>query len=124
MGYESRIYIVMEYPKYAYDEMPYGSVIAMFDLRKMGYWQLHGRYFPHLFDTPRTCEFYADDGNTIISEDCYGDVVYKAGDNRAVINWLKAYVKDNDWCRAKVFLDTLLSLEKNHVDYSIYHYGY
>ena len=125
MGYESKVYIVQEYPKYYEDEkLPYGSVIAMFDLCKMGYSEYHGRAFRELFNHERTCEFYADDFDTVITEDYYGDEVTKAEDNKAVVKWMKAYIKDNDWYRAKVVLDTLLSLEKNNVEYSLYHFGY
>ena len=123
MGYESKIYIVHEYPKYG-EGMPYGQVIAMFDLCKMAYSKYCGMYFPDLFNEERTCDFYADDGNTVIVDDNYGDAVRKAESNKDVIKWLKACTKENDWYLPKVFLDTLLSLEKSKVKYSLYHYGY
>ena len=127
MGYESKIYIVQESPYHATNELPYGDVIAMFDLRKVGYNICYGKTFPSLFDEERTCIFYADDGNTELTEDCYGDEITKA-DNHEVIRWLKADIKgrgvENAWHRENILLDTLLSLEKNNVEYSLYHFGY
>lgn len=122
MGYESKVYIVQESKHQRADRLPWGDVIAMFDLCKMNYWDYYGRSFPLLFDQERTCEFYADDGNTIITKDNYGDSITKAN-NATVIKWMKRFVKENDWYRANALLATLLALEKNNVEYSLYHYG-
>lgn len=70
MGYESKLYVV---EKSSYDNindegMRYCQVIAMFDLCK---------FYPLsmlLSDYPTTeCYFYADDGNTRVLEDMYGE---------------------------------------------------
>ncbi len=70
MGYESKIYVVS---KSSYDSpsdkgMRYCQVIAMFDLCK---------FYPLSCVTstyPTTeCYFFADDGNTKVLEDMYGD---------------------------------------------------
>ena len=123
MGYESRVYVIEESPYRGVGELPWGDVIAMFDLCKMNYDLYYGKSFPSLFNKERTCEFYADDGNTLITEDYYGEEVKKA-DSEEVIKWLKAYFKNgNEWYRAKAFYATLLSLEKEDVAYSLYHFG-
>lgn len=123
MGYESKIYVVEEYEPYMDGKLGYGDVIAVFDLCKMG-WEFHnGKTFRDLFNQPRTCDFYADDGNTIIKEDCYGDEIEKA-DNAEVVAWLKAMTRGETWWRAKVFYKFLLEMEKTGMQYSLYHYGY
>ena len=123
MGYESKIYVVEEYEPVFDGRLGYGDIIATFDLCKMGYDIYNGKSFRQLFNQDRTCDFYADDGNTIIKEDCYGDEIQKA-DPEEVIAWLKQMTKDNSWYRAKVFYKFLLELEKTGVGYSLYHYGY
>ena len=124
MGYESKIYVVQEYePIFGTERLGYGDIIAVFDLCKMGYELYNGKSFRDLFNQKRTCEFYADDGNTIIEEDCYGDEIEKA-DNAEVIAWLKEMTKGTDWYRAKLFYKFLLEIEKSGAAYSLYHYGY
>ena len=68
MGYESKLYVVEKASKFPDEEMRYCQVIAMFDLCK---------FYPLscVVNTyPKTeCYFYADDGNTRVLEDRYGD---------------------------------------------------
>lgn len=123
MGYESKIYVVQEYDPLFEGRLGYGDIIATFDLCKMGYEIYNGKSFQQLFNQDRTCDFYADDGNTIIKEDCYGDEIQKA-DPKEVIAWLKQMTEENSWYRAKLFYKFLLELEKTGADYSLYHYGY
>lgn len=75
MGYESKLYIVEKSPSCAIvrkdfpDPMYWGEVIAVFDLCK-----LPDSVSRKLRNYPNTnCYIYADDGNTRITEDCYGD---------------------------------------------------
>lgn len=69
MGYESKLYVVEKSNgMFINEEMRYCHVIAMFDLCK---------FYPLsmlLKEYPTTeCYFYADDGNTKVLEDMYGD---------------------------------------------------
>ena len=126
MGYESRVYVVQEYKSIKPDGLGYGDVIAMFDLCKMGWSEFNGKTFPQLFNQERTCEFYDDDGNTIITTDNYGDEIRKANP-KEVISWLKKYNADNEWggwYRAEVFYKFLMAMEKTKQAYSLYHFGY
>lgn len=122
MGYESRVYIVQEWDGTPTD-LAYGSEIATFDLGKIAYEPINGKTFRQLFDQPRTCDFYADDFNTVIKEDRYGDPIEKA-ENKEVIKWLREFCKKDNWYRPKILLSCLEALEKSGVGYSIYHYGY
>lgn len=69
MGYESKLYVVQKYDT-IYTECGkryYADIIATFKLSKIGGYDLFNRY-------PATdCFIYADDGNTHITEDDYGD---------------------------------------------------
>ena len=123
MGYESKIYVVQEYEPFKEGIKPYGEVIAMFDLCKMGWDIYYRKSFRDLFNQERTCDFYSDDGNTVIEEDCYGDEIQKA-DPKEVIKWLRAFIKDSDYWRANLFYKFLLEMEKSGNGYSLYHYGY
>ena len=68
MGYESKLYVVDKCSIPASDDKHlYAQVVAMFDLCKAG---IHRSNFR---DTD--CAFYADDGNTLVLEDCYGDSI-------------------------------------------------
>ena len=81
-------------------------------------------YFTDLFNDDRTCEFYGDDGNTIIDEDYYGDKVRKAWSNQEVIKWLEALLEADRYWIAEALLATLKALEKSGEEYSLYHFGY
>jgi hypothetical protein len=110
-----------------YGRLAYGNKIAVFNLCKMSYDRIDGKCFSDLFTEERTCDIYADDGDTVIEEDCYGDSIKKPKDNSLVLKWLEKHrkmSKDDLWYREIVFRDFLKSLEKNNVEYSLYHYGY
>lgn len=70
MGYESKLYIVDKASMFPNEEMRYCQVIAVFDLCK---------FYPLscvISTYPQTdCYFYADDGNTKVLEDRYGDAL-------------------------------------------------
>lgn len=130
MGYESKVYVVKEYDSEyctVHNRLPYGDIIAIFNLCKMSYDLICGKSFKDLFTEERTCDFYADDGDTVIEEDCYGSAIKKAKDNSDVLDWLKKHCerhKNDPWYREKAFRDFLKSLEKQQVTYSLYHFGY
>ena len=69
MGYESKLYVVQKYDR-IYSEFGnryYADIIATFKLSKIRGYDLFKKY-------PATdCYIYADDGNTQITEDEYGD---------------------------------------------------
>ena len=70
MGYESRIYIVKKHPRLPIDgDKSYAEVIATFELRKCS--PINEFIAGCLPAT--NCYIYADDGNTPILEDCYGE---------------------------------------------------
>lgn len=134
MGYESRVYIVVEWP--LDQSLAWGDVLATFDLSKMGCFTYKGKMFRELFNKTRTCYFYdfeydadASRGekdyyvNTIMTEDRYGDEIKKA-DIHEVIDWMDHFLKEDDYWRAKVFRDTLVSLVKANAVCSVYHFGY
>ena len=71
MGYESKIYIAEKSGLKDDDGMTYAQVIAVFDMCKMG-------NLINAFDRKTDCYFYADDGNTKVLEDRYGDALTEA----------------------------------------------
>jgi len=118
MGYESKIYIVRKSEYFDWNE-----VIATFDLCKMGFEMYNGRTFRSLFTLPLGGDMYGDDGNTPITEDCYGDEVQGA-EVADVLKWIKKFNKKNDYWRAEVFESLLESLASHEDNLYCYHYGY
>ena len=120
MGYESKIYIVNKTDSIFGDEpKKYASVIATFDLCKMGYGG-----FTQLFNKETDCYFYADDGNTKILEDCYGDSL-KECDIKELKEWFKNKIKEDDYRRLKPFYALVKSFNKKQwKDLAIIHYGH
>lgn len=74
MGYESRIYVMNVHRNLPILDKPYAERIAVFDLSCMGY----DPRWTNLFQTPVDYNIYALDGNTILSEDNYGDSLKSA----------------------------------------------
>lgn len=68
MGYESKLYVVDKH-KFN-DSYIWGEVIAMYDLCKVPDVSCKMRKYP-----ATDCFIYADDGNTEITEDRYGDTM-------------------------------------------------
>lgn len=68
MGYESRLYVVNKTTSKNFEGTHfYAEKIATFDLSKTGEYDVFHKY-------PATdCYIYADDGNTEILKDCYGE---------------------------------------------------
>ena len=126
MGYESKIYIV-EKTKYSWDEengMKYARVLAMFDVSK--FYELADWFS----NKPATKHYiYADDGDTQIIEDRYGDTLKEAS-VREVIDKLEKIVEvENgvDYGRIFPLLATLKVFEEqsNHWgNIAVLHYGY
>ena len=122
MGYESKIYIV-EKTNYSWDEeneMKYARVLAMFDMSKF---YIFSDWFRN---KPATKHYiYADDGNTQIIEDCYGDTLKEAS-VKEVIHQLKKIVNSGEiYYRIFPLLATLKSFESlKNENIVVLHYGY
>ena len=124
MGYESKIYIV-EKTKYSWDEengMKYARVLAMFDVSK--FYELSDWFE----NKPATKHYiYADDGDTQIIEDRYGDTLKEAS-VKEVIDKLERIVENgNDYRRIFPLLATLKVFEEQSIHWgniAVLHYGY
>ena len=124
MGYESKIYII-EKTKYSWDEengMKYARVLAMFDVSK--FYELSDWFR----NKPATKHyFYADDGDTQIIEDRYGDTLKEAS-VKEVIDRLERIVENGvDYKRIFPLLAALKAFEEqsNHWgNIAVLHYGY
>jgi len=125
MGYESRLYIVKKSTNWADDNgMLYAEVIALFDMCKCP-------PLANLFSRmPKTnCYIYADDGNTKILEDMYGDSLTEAPLCK-VIEIVEGAIDNGDDYRRYppllAFLKTLRQQEKEYIwgDLAVLHFGY
>ena len=121
MGYESKIYIVEKTScKFMSEDKFFAEVIAMFDLCKMG----SSSGFHDLFNKTTDCYFYADDGDTQVLEDRYGDTL-KECNIKELKEWLKKEVKNNNYRRLKPFYNLVKSFnKKDWKNLAILHYGY
>lgn len=115
MGYESRVYIVKKSM-----ESNYAEEIAKFNCRGMA------DGWTNLFDKPFVGDLYADDGNTLITEDKYGKEL-KYTDFPSVIAWLEKEVEKDDYRRLKPLLSLLKGFDLSQWqdgEMQIVHYGY
>lgn len=124
MGYESKIYIVRKTTMKGYEETAdkfYAEKIAEFNMCKC----------PCLADSLRdktNCYIYADDGNTPIIEDRYGDPLTETTP-AIVIELLEKYIADGgDFRRVYPLLACLKAFEERKVqwgdDLVVLHFGY
>jgi len=90
MGYESKLYVVDKH-HWKWSNEPWGEVIAMFNLCKVP--ELNFSKYP-----PTDCYIYADDGNTEIREDNYGDPL-KEIPIKDMIQMLEEAIKTEDYYR-------------------------
>ena len=118
MGYESRIYVVNKTSLAENDGKKYAQLIARFDMSKMG-------GFDDLFKKETDCYVFADDGNTKIETDAYGDRLKEAS-VEDVIEYLDTFEKTQDYYRRiHPLLGCLQSF--NPSDWEglvVLHYGY
>jgi hypothetical protein len=127
MGYESKLYIVEKFKGSLREKdkgKAYVQVIAMFDMCK--FYELSGV----LTKQPETdCYFYADDGNTKILEDKYGDPLTESS-IELVIEVLEEIVENGEDYRRIFPLLSALKTFKEQKDKGIWkniavlHYGY
>lgn len=126
MGYESKVYIVEKghIGMTKESDKHYSNVIAMFDVCK----------FPSLSDYMRAkpetnCYFYADDGDTRVTEDRYGKPLTEASVDE-VITVLEAIIgKGEKYRRIFPLLATLRNIAAFQRDgmweeVAVLHYGY
>ena len=126
MGYESKIYIVRKTTSKGINEAEdkfYAEKIAEFNMGKFS------RLSNSLRDRPITnCYIYADDGDTPIVEDRYGEPLTEVTPE-FVIDVLEKYLADcGDYRRVYPLLACLKAFEEHKVQWNddlvVLHYGY
>lgn len=122
MGYESKIYIGEKSGIKDNDGMTYVQIIAMFDMCKMG-------NLINVFDRKTDCYFYADDGNTKVLEDRYGDALTEAEIEDFIYVLEEAVGSGEDYRRIFPLLSTLQTIYEQQKDgiwknIVLLHYGY
>ena len=122
MGYESRIYIAEKSSLKDNNGMTYVQVIAMFDMCKMG-------NLINVFDRKTDCYFYADDGNTKVLEDKYGDALTEAEIEDFIYVLEEAVDSGENYRRIFPLLSTLQTIYEQQNDgrwknIVLLHYGY
>ena len=122
MGYESKIYIGEKSSIKDNDGMTYVQVIAMFDMCKMG-------NLINVFDRKTDCYFYADDGNTKVLEDKYGDALTEAEIEDFMYVLEEAVDSGENYRRIFPLLSTLQTIYEQQKDgrwknIVLLHYGY
>lgn len=123
MGYESKLYVV-EKSNFMFDDegSRYCQVVAMFDLCK--FYDLADMFG----NCPTTdCYFYADDGNTRVLEDRYGDPLREATIEDVIDVLEIALDNGNEYRRIYPVLAALKALEDhkhNWKELAVLHYGY
>lgn len=119
MGYESRLYVVKKTTLPGENNLRFAQKIAVFDLCKV----------PAVSDKMRAYKntdafIYADDGNTEITEDRYGDVLKEVPLADAIKILEYAAAKDDYW-RYRPCIALLKSMQEyGQGDIVVLHYGY
>ena len=122
MGYESKIYIAEKSSLKDNDGMTYVQVIAMFNMCKMG-------SLTNVFEKKTDCYFYADDGNTKVLEDMYGDALREAEIEDFIYVLEEAVDSGENYRRIFPLLSTLQTIYEQQKDgrwkkIVLLHYGY
>lgn len=121
MDYESRFYIVNSNKSIYKDEgFYYGEIIAVFNMCKVP-----GLYSA-IKDYPKTDIFiYADDGNTRVTEDTYGEPLIEIPINDMIYHLRNVIDSDAPYRRYEPFLHLLLGFNIREWDnLVVLHYGY
>lgn len=120
MGYESKIYVVKKSNSFDENGKYWASKIAELDMSNSG-------DFRNIFKKETDCYIYADDGNTPIFEDKYGEQLKEATVDD-VVKWLDDIISDGeDYRRFKVALSLLKSFQTDQWEGEnivVLHYGY
>lgn len=118
MGYESKLYIVEEsnFKIPSDNGKVYARVVGMIDLCVC---------YPitEVFTEIANGYIYAEDGNTRIEEDKYGEPL-KVASLKEVIVRLKRIVHESDYRRARIALCTLEEVQRVMPECKVYHYGH
>ena len=123
MGYESKLYVVEKAnDTLPYEEMRYCHVIAMFDMCKFYPLSCVANTYPKT-----ECYFFADDGNTRVLEDMYGDPLREIP-IEDVIEIIEMEIDGGDnYRRMYPILAALKELKKKSHQWGelvVLHYGY
>jgi len=117
MGYESKLYVVDKH-HWKWSDESWGEVIASFDLCKVP--GLNFSKYP-----ATDCYIYADDGNTEIREDRYGDRLKEIPVEDAIDMIEKEIETNKDYRRYQPCLNLLKGFDLNRwEDLVVLHYGY
>ena len=118
MGYESRLYVVDKKSLMGTETKRWAEVVAVFNMCKFG-------AFNGVFQKETDCFVYADDGNTKITEDKYGDVLTEAS-IKEVIKYLEGYKENQEhYRRVEPLLGLLKSFNPSEwEELVVLHYGY
>lgn len=122
MGYESKIYIGEKSSIKDDDGMTYVQIVAMFNMCKMG-------SLIDVFEKKTDCYFYADDGNTKVLKDEYGDALTEAEIEDFIYVLEEAVDSGEDYRRIFPLLSTLQTINEQQKDgrwknIVLLHYGY
>ena len=122
MGYESKLYVVEKASKFPNEEMRYCQVIAMLDLCKFYPISSVRNHYPIT-----ECYFYADDGNTQVLEDRYGDPLREMPIEDVIRILEDVLDEGDDYRRIYPALATLKALKRQSHQWRelvVLHYGY
>lgn len=122
MGYESKIYIAEKGTLKDNDGMTYARIIAMFDMCKIG-------SLRNIFEDKTDCYFYADDGNTRVLEDRYGNALTEATVEDVLYVLEEAVENGENYRRIFPLLSALKTIHEQQKDgrwgeVVVLHYGY
>jgi len=118
MGYDSRIYIVDKKDKMGKEEKRYAEVVAVFNMCKFD-------AFGGIFKTETDCYIYADDGNTQIMTDCYGEPLKESSVSDVITYLEECQVEREHYRRVAPLLGLLKSFNlAEWKDLVVLHYGY
>lgn len=122
MGYESKIYIAEKEDLKDKNGMTYVSVIAMFDMCKIG-------NLVNVFDKKTDCYFYADDCNTKVLEDMYGNALKEATVEDVIYVLEEAVDNGENYRRIFPLLSALKTIHEQQMngrwkEIVVLHYGY
>ena len=119
MGYESKIIIVRKGHLTNEDGMRYATKLAEFDLGKV-----YG-LSDHIRNRPNTdCYYYADDGNTQITEDRYGERLKEIAVND-LAKMVETAMEYDDYYLYPILFATLKGFERlGEPRIVCLHYGY
>lgn len=122
MGYESKLYIVEKSHRYSDEEKGYARIIAMFDMCKVS-------DLVDVFKRETEWFFYADDGDTQVLEDRYGDVLKEATVEEVIEAVEEIIARGDNYRRWFPLLATLKVIQGQYEqgiwkDIAVLHYGY